>query len=275
MIKRILIGLGGTPFTTVGIQRAVELARQHDARLKAVTVINPDQLCKLGPVPAGAGHYAKKMCENRIEVTQTQIEESIAVLTERCLQSGVDFSVEQETGDPFELIINHARYHDLTIFGLRSIFDYRLVNEPEKDLLRLLSKGVRPILAVSDRFRKIERVMIAYNGSVESANAMQQFVQMSLWPDATLDIVQIGDENQSSRNLLEEAAAYCADHGYAVTTHLQPGSAAQQLLPVSRQVNADMIVMGRGIHSMLVRRVLGDTVLKTLTNADLPLFLSH
>ena len=275
MIKRILIGLGGTPFTTVGIQRAVELARQHDARLKAVTVINPDQLCKLGPVPAGAGHYAKKMCENRIEVTQTQIEESIAVLTERCLQSGVDLSVEQETGDPFELIINHARYHDLTIFGLRSIFDYRLVNEPEKDLLRLLSKGVRPILAVSDRFRKIERVMIAYNGSVESANAMQQFVQMSLWPDAGLDIVQIGDEHQSSRNLLEEAAAYCADHGYAVTIHLQPGSAAQQLLPVSRQVNADMIVMGRGIHSMLVRRVLGDTVLKTLTNADLPLFLSH
>ena len=31
MIKRILLGLGGTPFTDVAIERAVELEKTHDA----------------------------------------------------------------------------------------------------------------------------------------------------------------------------------------------------------------------------------------------------
>ena len=33
MMKRILVGLGGTPFTTVAIRRSVELANLHNAQL--------------------------------------------------------------------------------------------------------------------------------------------------------------------------------------------------------------------------------------------------
>jgi nucleotide-binding universal stress UspA family protein len=275
MVKRILLGIGGTPFTPVAIKRAVELAERHAARLKAVTVVNPNQICKLGPVPPGAGFFAKKMCENRLEITRAQVEESIASLEARCAESKVRLSVEREAGKPFELIIAHARYHDLTIFGLRSMFEYRLAKEPEKDLFRLLSNGVRPIIAVSDRFRTINKVLIAYNGSVESANAMQHFVRLSLWPGATLDIVTIGDNPESDPNLLEDAAAYCTDHGYTVNTHLRAGKAIDQLLPIAREIDADMIVMGRSLRSMLVRHVLGDTVLNTLAHTPLPLFLSQ
>jgi nucleotide-binding universal stress UspA family protein len=144
MMKRILLGLGGTRFTSVAIERAVELAQRHRARIKAVTVVNPQQVCNVGPVPAGAGYYAKKMCENRLEVTHDEIEKSIAVLQDRCDRGDVDLSVEREAGDSFALVLNHARYHDLTIFGLRSLFEYRLVNDPEKDLLKLLSKACAP-----------------------------------------------------------------------------------------------------------------------------------
>jgi hypothetical protein len=38
MIKRVLFGIGGTPFTNVAIQRAVELCRLHEAQLTAVTI---------------------------------------------------------------------------------------------------------------------------------------------------------------------------------------------------------------------------------------------
>ena len=33
MMKRVLVGLGGTPFTTVAMRRSVELAKLHDAQL--------------------------------------------------------------------------------------------------------------------------------------------------------------------------------------------------------------------------------------------------
>ena len=35
MMKRILVGLGGTPFTTVAIRRSVVLAKLHDAQLNS------------------------------------------------------------------------------------------------------------------------------------------------------------------------------------------------------------------------------------------------
>jgi nucleotide-binding universal stress UspA family protein len=215
------------------------------------------------------------MCENRLEVTHDQIEKSITVLQDRCARSDVDLSVEKEAGDSFALVLNHARYYDLTIFGLRSLFEYRLVSDPEKDLLKLLSKGVRPILAVSDQFRKINRVMVAYNGSMDAANAMQHFVQLSLWPEALLDIICFGEDQKADQELLDDAAAYCRDHGYAVSTQYRSGKVQEQLLPMARETGADMIVMGRGMRSMLVKRVLGDTVMTTLSHAELPLFLSQ
>jgi len=55
MIKRILLGLGGTPFTDVAIERAVELAKGHDALITGVTVVDTKQLAQVGPVPLGGG----------------------------------------------------------------------------------------------------------------------------------------------------------------------------------------------------------------------------
>ena len=269
------MGIGGTPFTSVAIERAVELAERHKAKITAVTVVDPKNVCKVGPVPPGASFYAKKMCKNRLEVTHKTIEAAIAELEDRCSSFNVPLSIETETGDPFTLVIDHARYHDLTIFGLRSLFEYQLVKDPEKDLLRLLSNGVRPIIAVSQKFRPINKVMIAYNGSIESANAMQHFVQMNLWPNASLEIVQFDEARGSDFKLLDDAAAYCADFGYSVNTHLIPGKASDKLVPTTRQINADMTVMGKGLRSLLIRRVLGDTLLSTLAQTNRPLFLSQ
>ena len=44
MIKRILIGLGGRPYTPVAIERAVTLAQRHEAGLTAVTMVKREQL---------------------------------------------------------------------------------------------------------------------------------------------------------------------------------------------------------------------------------------
>ena len=275
MIKRILLGIGGTPYTAVAIEQAVEIASKNDARLTAITVVDPNRICKFGPVPAGAGAYAKRMCDNRLEITKDQVGDAVGTLEEKCKQAGVRYDVAWETGDPFDLMIQHSRYHDLMIFGLRSLFDYQLVEKPEKDLLRLLSQGVRPILAVSSEMRPIRRVMVAYSGSMESAKAMRRFVQCNLWRDTELDIIHFSEKADDSNLLLKDAAAYCQDHGFTVNTRMIVGKAHNQLLSIAREMEADMIVMGNSIRSIWLRKVLGNTIMNTLTEADRPLFLSQ
>ena len=124
MIKRILVGLGGTPFTKVATQRATELGDLHDAQLTGVTVVDTSKLSKVGPVPAGAGIYAQRMRDKKLQITHEGTEAAIAAFKEHCeKQKVVCRRIEYEQKDTFAAMISEARYNDLTIFGLRSIFD--------------------------------------------------------------------------------------------------------------------------------------------------------
>ena len=46
MIKNVLLGIGGTPFTSMAIRGAVELCHIHDAHLTAVTVVDERRLAE-------------------------------------------------------------------------------------------------------------------------------------------------------------------------------------------------------------------------------------
>ncbi len=172
-------------------------------------------------------------------------------------------------------MISHARYNDITIFGLRSLFDYGFTSEPRDALIRLVSQGIRPIIAVSPQYRKIRKVLVAYNGSMESAKAMRRFVQLRPWTEVGLRIVFFGDEDDEARRLLEDAGEYCQAHGFAPETEVVPGPAKSGLITYAQKNDLDLIVMGNSIRSILMRQIVGDTALSTIQQADRPLFLAQ
>ena len=102
IIRRILLGLGGTPFTDVAIERAVELAKAHGALITGVTVMDVKHLKQVGPVPLGGGAYASKLRDKRLTITEERIEEAIEKFKEKCAESDVLTKIERETGDLFE-----------------------------------------------------------------------------------------------------------------------------------------------------------------------------
>ncbi len=282
MIKRILLGIGGTPYTSVAIQRAVGLAKRFEAEITGVTVVDVERLTDIGLVPKGVLHAAKEMALQRVHLTKERIEEAISEFEAACAADGIKHKVRQEEREaPFDLMISLARYHDLMIFGLRSIFEYNVsivdlsIEEPKDTLARLISAGVRPIIAVSDTFRPIQKVLIAYSGSMESAKTMKLFVQMRLWPDVKLKIVTFQSSEDKAHQLLYEASEYCRAHGFHVDTESNPGSPKDFLLPMATQWQADMIVLGNSARSLLLKRVFGETALHIIRNADRPLFLGQ
>jgi len=276
MIKRILVGLGGTPFTKVSTQCATELARLHQAQTTGVTVVDTSKLTKLGPVPAGAGIYAQRMREKKKQVTHEGIEEAIAAFKSHCSANNVVCRrIEYEQKDPFTAMIAEARYNDLTIFGLRSIFDYGFATDPDKAIIKLITQGVRPILAVAENYRPVKKALVAYSGSMESAKAIRHFLHLRPWPGARLHIVHFKEGAENEPFLLKDAAEFCQAHGFEVQTDLVDGQARSDLLTFAQDVDADLIVMGNSVHKTLLKHLLGDTVLETIKSADRPLFLSQ
>jgi nucleotide-binding universal stress UspA family protein len=275
MIKRILLGLGGTPYTSVAIQRSIELAKRFDAEITGVTVVDFKGLSHVGLVPAGALNAAREKAEQRVRITKEKIEEVISEFESSCTAEGIKYHVKQEEReDPFDLMISLSRYHDVMIFGLRSIFEYDITFEDPKDTLsRLIAAGVRPIIAVSDEFRPLRKVLIAYSGSMASAKTMKRFVQLRLWTDVKLKIVTFQSSEDKAHQLLYDASEYCSAHGFHVECESNPGSPKDFLLPMATLWQADMIVLGNSARNLLVKQVLGETALNIIRNADRPLFL--
>lgn len=276
MIKRILVGLGGTPFTVAATATATELGERHNAQTTGVTVVDTSKLDKVGPVPAGGDAYAQRIREKKRQVTQEATEQAVEAFKKQCGDHQVVCRrIEYEKQDPFAAMISAARYHDLTIFGLRSIFDYGFTTDPDKAIIKLVTHGVRPILAVAETYRPVKKALIAYSGSMESAKAMRHFLHLNPWPGAALHIVHFKEGAEREPFLLNDAADFCQAHGFTVQTDLVEGYARQGLLDFARQTDSDLIVMGNSVQTALLRRFLGDTVLETIKNADRPLFLSQ
>jgi len=275
MIKRILVGLGGMEYTVSAINQAVALAMANGAEVTGVSVLDESRLSAVGPVPLGGGHHARELVEDRLAKAKIRIDWAAQELTDACSAAGVSHRVLREEGEPFTLLIDQARYHDLMVFGLRSLFEFDLVPDPQDSLVRLVQAGVRPLIAVSKGFYPVNKVLIAYSGSMESATAMKRFVQMRLWPDAKLRVVSFDHSADTAAQLVKDAAEYCAAHGFDVEEAVATGSPKDRLLPYAEAWGADITVVGNSAKKLMLRRILGETALYAIRNANRPLFLAQ
>jgi nucleotide-binding universal stress UspA family protein len=275
MLKRILVALSGTPFTPVAVQRGVELAQKHGASLTGVTVVDIERLSDVGPVPIGGAARAHELTEHRVAVTQEHVEEEIAHFEKACTDASIPYAVYREHGDAFELLLALWRYHDLTVIGLRGLFEYGVVRNPDDYVLKLIRHGVRPIIAVSSEYREVNRVLVAYNGSPQSAMAMKRFAQLRLWPEATVKIACFDFEDEEAMPLLIDATAYLRAHGYEPESESLPGRPKFSLLAHAQEWDADLVVMGSVYRSRILKLVMGGTTQEVLMKSGIPLFLSQ
>ncbi len=280
MIRRILVGLGGQASLASEVEYALELAERYDAELTGVTVVDTRAVSAPDAIPLGAAQAAAQLASHRVEAAAAHLEASVAAFDSACRRAKVRYQIQrEERTDPFDRLISESRYHDLVICGLRGIFESGLVGasaaESGEILARLVGSGVRPLIAAAPQFRKIQRVMIAYSGSVESAKTMKQFIQLRPWREIQLRICVFNHTPERAARLLNGADAYCRSHGYQAELLHIPGSPHDQILPSAYDWNADLLVLGNSSRNLLLRRVLGETALRVMQSSSLPLFMSQ
>jgi nucleotide-binding universal stress UspA family protein len=170
---------------------------------------------------------------------------------------------------------NLARYHDVMIFGLRSVFDCGLGVDPQDTLARLVRAGVRPLIAVSQEYRRIRHVLLAYSGSPESAKAIKRFVQSGLWPDVQLRLLVCARSAEEAEPLLADMAVYCRVHGFEPQLENSQESPKTRILAAAAECDADLIVLGNGVRKLWLNRILSGTALHVIQKADRPLYLAQ
>lgn len=273
MIKRILVGLNGATYTPSAVKHSLELARNHKAAVTGIAVADLARLANVGPVPLGGGAAASELAEQRIEEAEHRVTEVITNFESACSAENITWSVDRESGDPIDALVAQWRYHDVVILGLRGLFEYGLVHNPDDMLIQIIKAGIRPIIAVGKEYRPIKNALIAFNGSLEAAKAMKSFVQMMPWKNGTIRIVCFEKPREEPKQLLADAAQYCTAHGYKVETEFVDKNPRDHLVKYAEECGSDIIVLGSTGRSRLAEYVLGDTVLTAIKTSPIPLYL--
>lgn len=114
MLKRILVGLGGTDYTISAIRQAVALAQVHDAEVTGVSVLDETRLRWTGPVPLGGSHFAHRLAEERIERARERSDSVVEEFQTVCRESSVRRSAPLALldGSPPALMVSEPRIRD-------------------------------------------------------------------------------------------------------------------------------------------------------------------
>jgi len=200
---------------------------------------------------------------------------SIALFESNCNSENITHRVLRETGDSAQRLIEDWRYQDLTIIGLRGLFEYGVINNHGHLVLDVIGHGLRPLLAVADNYRPIKSAMIAYEGSPLAARAMKAFCMLDIWDPMPTTITCFGNQEEEASELLEQAGSYVESHGFSHSTVFREDNPREHILDAVEDCGADMLVMGAAKRTKLGRKLLGDTARFALENSTLPIFLHH
>ena len=279
MLKRILVGVTGTPALEAKVAHTVDLAWRHGAAIELVDIVDIDRLGEVGPVPIGAGHFYDRMVKRRVQESHQVSDKAVLLFKQRCEAAKVDVTVIRREGDPIDLLASLWRYTDLLVIDARGWFDHGVLPDPEGALGQLVVNGVRPILAIPEETPEgVSRVVVAYNGAMEAAKAMKQFAQLALYPEAEIEVVLAGDAKteEAPQDLLDDAVRYLTAHGYRCTgRRLDAEDRAGVLLDHCKASGIDLIVMGGSMHRVLLSKRFGRMTMDMLRRSQIPLFISH
>ncbi|MDA8041638.1 MAG: universal stress protein, partial [Pirellulales bacterium] len=242
-----------------------------------VAVVAPSRLEWTGPRPIGVGveTLTAELRQDRMTKVAAEIEKANKLFAEKCSAAKVPHQTCERTGDPFEIVADLVRYQDLCVFGLHGLFEHDVVPEPTDSLERLVAAGVRPMLAVSETFRPIRRVLVAYSGSLESAKTFKHFVQSGLYPKALVRAVYFGSDAKAGERRLGAVEGYFTAYGREIEKEFLQGDPSRELVPYAQKWEADLIVAGNSAKNLLLRKLFGETALQLLRGSPLALYLAQ
>ncbi|MDF1815086.1 MAG: universal stress protein [Verrucomicrobiales bacterium] len=160
------------------------------------------------------------------------------------------------------------------VIGLRTFFHFETSLKAGNSLSSLLKRTVTPILGVpaNDADKPFKRALIAYDGSMNSARTLREFVAFAKPYEFSITIATADLDARHALWHLEEAAGYFRAHGVEDfdTRHIKEKSIPDYIVD-----EYDLIVAG--IHSgrLVKDRFVGSFTNRLIDRDDKTLFLSH
>lgn len=250
---------------------AISLAQRHALKLTGIAILDRDLVAPSEPVPLGGSAFKAHRDEVLVARTRAGIADVLAEFQQRCTAAGViSESISVEDHIAWEIAQCVQRF-DLLLVG-------HDVNDGESVIHDVLKHCPRPAIVVPeipDASRSA--VVVAYDGSVQAARAVEAFVASGFERTSPVHVVALNVDLDVAEHTANQAARYLRGHGFNVS--VQPTalehSVAEHLRHAVEQHAACLLVLGAYGKPAIQEFFFGSvtrTILKTVT---IPILLDH
>lgn len=286
-IKVILAPMSGAESAEATFVNALHVGRHLGAHVQAFHVsLDPrDSVAYLAEgmtsnVVQDIMSAVEKEGEERRERAHQQFkvlcQEAGAPITDELAGTGYSASFATVVGREDDLLAVRGRLSDLIVVARSGG-----KGDTQRATLEiaLLETG-RPVLLVPPSGAKSfgRSVSIAWNGSVEVVRAIGAGAGLHFLSTADKVVIMVVPEAFRSTNRVDDLVDYLACHDIkAEVEHIDnsPRPIGHVLLEKSKEVGADMMVMGAYTHSRLRHMMVGGPTSVVLQKAEIPVLMAH
>jgi nucleotide-binding universal stress UspA family protein len=279
-LKTILLCTDGSPAASGAVEGALWLARQLQARVRILHVTDIRLL--EGPMLAdlsgamGAQPYTALLPQLR-QIQKDKADVILGTAAKRCRDVGVECEVSHETGSLVHTMLQHEADADLVVLGQRGEHAQWLGDMLGSSVERMVRASVKPCLVVPPQFRKVTHMLLAYDGSDESAKALRFGLDLAAALGVKVTIVTAcqRDQEESASRVLQQAHELARGRKVPAEAQLVHGDAETEILRLTDKTKADLVVMGAYGHTRIRELILGSTTSHVIRKADVPVLLAR
>lgn len=131
----------------------------------------------------------------------------------------------------------------------------------------------RPILAVTERFKAPERVLIAFDGSAITRKGVEMVAASQLFRGLPVHVLMSGNPSSDGPKQIEWARQTLEQAGFGVVAEIEPGDPETVIDRAIQSKGIDLLIMGAYTHSPWRQLFAGSKTTELLRSAKVPTLL--
>jgi nucleotide-binding universal stress UspA family protein len=249
LFSSILVPLGKGEDDWIALAQALPIARRENAVIKGLHVISEGE-----------------------DIDSVQVQQVREGFDDRCQEGGVTGQFVVERGKVSNLIVERAAWNDLVVMHLAHPPQPNPIARFRSGFRSVIQRAPRPIIAVSTVSQKLERTLLAFDGSPKAEEALFLSAYVANYWNSDLIVLTSTRNRASTRKSEKRACDYLEEQGIRATFVSRQGDPGELIVETARDYNVDLVIMG-GYGRGPIRAMLFGSALETVLRSQGPLTL--
>jgi nucleotide-binding universal stress UspA family protein len=190
-----------------------------------------------------------------------------------CRDGGVEGSLAVASGEVARVVCERAVFNDLVILNMTYPPAQQMIAKMTSGFHTILRRCPCPVLAVPDVCTPVDRLLLAFDGSEKSREALFVSVYYARKYHYDLCVLTVMDTEQKARKVLAQAERYLKKHRTEARYLARTGDPQQVIIQTAKEQGSNMILMGGYGSGPVVEMFVDSTVDRVLRETQVPVLI--